>query len=99
MHSQREIEQGRRGIRTITLTVCLAAVVGVWPGVAGGAGKTARPATAREIRAAAAASLKLARKLCRALVYRGWWLTGATMSRYQSTDFALPDLGDGPPLD
>jgi len=42
---------------------------------------------------------QLDRKLCRALVYRGWWLTGAALCRYHADDMPLPDLGDGPPLD
>ena len=41
---------------------------------------------------------KFDRALCRALVYRGWWLIGATLNRYHAHDLSLPDLGDGPPL-
>lgn len=42
---------------------------------------------------------QLDRKLCRALVYRGWWLAAAGLARYHATTVPLPDLGDGPPLD
>jgi NTE family protein len=42
---------------------------------------------------------RLDRRLCRALVYRGWWLTGAALCRYHADGLPLPDLGSGPPLD
>ena len=42
---------------------------------------------------------QLDRRLCRALVYRGWWLAGATISRYHAGDLPLHALGSPPPHD
>lgn len=41
---------------------------------------------------------KLDRKLCRLLVYRGWWLAGAHLARWQSTTYPLPQMTP-PPID
>ncbi len=41
---------------------------------------------------------QLDERLCRLLVYRGWWLAGAHMARWHDDTHPLPDLGDGPPL-
>lgn len=40
---------------------------------------------------------KLDERLCRLLVYRGWWLAGAHLARWQDDTYPLPDLGAGPP--
>jgi hypothetical protein len=36
---------------------------------------------------------RLDRRLCRLLVYRGWWLTGATIAAYHPTLHRPPDVG------
>ena len=41
---------------------------------------------------------RLDRRLCRALVYRGWWLTGAALTRHHHDQLPLPELEVGPPL-
>lgn len=69
-----------RGIRISALMVCLATAVGAWPGAAVGGEKKVKPATAREVRAAAGASLKLARKLCRALPDRDLFFSPTSIS-------------------
>lgn len=40
---------------------------------------------------------KLDRELCRRLVYRGWWLAGAHLARWQSDAYPLPPMTP-PPL-
>jgi serine protease inhibitor len=69
-----------KGIRISALMVCLATAVSAWPGAAAGGVKKAKPATAREVRAAAGASLKLARKLCRALPDRDLFFSPTSIS-------------------
>jgi NTE family protein len=39
---------------------------------------------------------RLERRLCRQLIYRGWWLTGAALAKYHPGSFALPP--NAPPL-
>ena len=39
---------------------------------------------------------KLDPRLCRLLIYRGWWLTGATLARYHPQLVELPEVA--PPL-
>jgi len=82
MSGQRKLRvKGRAGVvRIIAIAACIAAVGGAWPRAAAGAGQTAKPATAREVRAAAGASLKLARKLCRALPGRDLFFSPASIS-------------------
>ena len=36
-------------------------------------------------------------RLCRLLIYRGWWLTGATLARFYPGLVQTP--GGGPPMD
>jgi NTE family protein len=40
---------------------------------------------------------KLEPQLCRALVYRGWWLTGAAFARYHPEVAPLPSGAEAPP--
>lgn len=41
---------------------------------------------------------KLDERLCRLLVYRGWWLAGAHLARWHHETYPLDSLGDAPPL-